>query len=68
MACSSGGASLSARHDKVRWSAVQRGEEIPCSMHSGGGMAVSRDTKLDREIPTPGLIVPVHRFAFTGRR
>ena len=29
---------------------------------------LSRDTKLDREIPTPGLIVPNHRYAFTGRR
>ena len=36
-----------------------------------GGMGVvwrATDTKLDREIPTPGLIVPVHRHAFTGRR
>ena len=29
---------------------------------------LSRDTKLDREIPTPGLIVPIHRYVFTGRR
>jgi Domain of unknown function (DUF1877) len=33
-----------------------------------GDEDLSRDTKLDREIPTPGLIVPVHRCAFTGRR
>jgi SNF2 family DNA or RNA helicase len=33
-----------------------------------GMQLLSRDTKLDREIPTPGLIVPVHRYAFTGRR
>jgi hypothetical protein len=33
-----------------------------------GGTLLSRDTKLDREIPTPGLIVPVHWYAFTSRR
>ena len=33
-----------------------------------GGKVLSRDTKLDREIPTPGLIVPIHRYVFTGRR
>jgi hypothetical protein len=32
------------------------------------GQNLSRDTKLDREIPTPGLIVPIHRYVFTGRR